>query len=128
MIYGDKHISVCLKLAIPPLNPIKSTNFQNYIYAVDVVGDLSLLSFIIGSELNATQTTDGAAGENKSEGIAPALVKQLLKSAEGNFQIYGPRVQADGTSLPSILEVGTTLIVNAQVCLHLTNTVFLRRQ
>uniref|UniRef100_A0A1A9VYB6 Replication protein A C-terminal domain-containing protein n=1 Tax=Glossina austeni TaxID=7395 RepID=A0A1A9VYB6_GLOAU len=42
-----------------------------------------------GSEFNATQTTDGAAAEKKSEGIAPVLIKQLLKSAEGNFQMFG---------------------------------------
>uniref|UniRef100_A0A1A9UCT8 Uncharacterized protein n=1 Tax=Glossina austeni TaxID=7395 RepID=A0A1A9UCT8_GLOAU len=29
------------------------------------------------------------AAEKKSEGIAPILIKQLLKSAEGNFPIFG---------------------------------------
>uniref|UniRef100_A0A1A9ZW82 OB domain-containing protein n=1 Tax=Glossina pallidipes TaxID=7398 RepID=A0A1A9ZW82_GLOPL len=34
-------------------------------------------------------STDGAAAEKKSEGIAPVLIKQHLKSAETNFPIFG---------------------------------------
>ncbi|XP_013097457.1 replication protein A 32 kDa subunit [Stomoxys calcitrans] len=41
-----------------------------------------------GGEFNANQTTDGAASEKKSEGIAPVLIKQVLNSPEGNFQMF----------------------------------------
>uniref|UniRef100_A0A1A9USE6 OB domain-containing protein n=1 Tax=Glossina austeni TaxID=7395 RepID=A0A1A9USE6_GLOAU len=41
-----------------------------------------------GSEFNATQTTDGAAAEKKSESIATVLIKELLKSVESIFQIF----------------------------------------
>ncbi|XP_061402903.1 replication protein A 32 kDa subunit [Musca vetustissima] len=41
-----------------------------------------------GGDFNATQTNDGAASEKKAEGIAPVLIKQILNSPEGNFQMF----------------------------------------
>uniref|UniRef100_A0A1B0GBX3 Uncharacterized protein n=1 Tax=Glossina morsitans morsitans TaxID=37546 RepID=A0A1B0GBX3_GLOMM len=42
----------------------------------------------VASEFNTNQPIDGAAADKKSEGIAPVLIKQHFKSAEGNFQMF----------------------------------------
>ncbi|XP_065354197.1 replication protein A 32 kDa subunit-like [Calliphora vicina] len=39
-------------------------------------------------DFNATQTTEGASTEKKPEGIAPVLIKQVLNSPEGNYQMF----------------------------------------
>ncbi|KNC30634.1 hypothetical protein FF38_11686 [Lucilia cuprina] len=39
-------------------------------------------------DFNATQTTEGASAEKKAEGIVPVLIKQVLNSPEGNFQMF----------------------------------------
>lgn len=43
-----------------------------------------------GDTFNATQSGNaGAASEQKAEGVVPVVLKQVLESPEGNFQMWG---------------------------------------
>uniref|UniRef100_A0A0K8TSG2 Putative single-stranded dna-binding replication protein a rpa medium 30 kd subunit n=1 Tax=Tabanus bromius TaxID=304241 RepID=A0A0K8TSG2_TABBR len=42
-----------------------------------------------GNPFNTTTDGAGAQSEQKAEGVVPVLIKQILQSSEGNFQMWG---------------------------------------